>query len=77
MVSVKVIDGPFSCAHNVRMVGRPKIPKRAQKGEHVNIRLTTEQKAELATAAQRAGIGLSSWMLLVALREARKEVGRG
>jgi uncharacterized protein (DUF1778 family) len=57
------------------MVGRPKLPKRAQKSEHVNIRLTTEQKTELAEAAARAGIGLSSWMLMLALREARKEGG--
>lgn len=55
------------------MVGRPKLAKRAQKGEHVNIRLTSEQKRELAAAAQRAGAGLSTWMLIVALQEARKE----
>lgn len=57
------------------VVGRPKLPKRAQKSEHVNIRLTTEQKTLLAAAAERAGLGLSSWMLSLAIREARKEGG--
>lgn len=57
------------------MVGRPKRPKHARKSENINVRVTAEQKAELMAAAERAGIGVSSWMLLLALREARKEAG--
>jgi uncharacterized protein (DUF1778 family) len=54
-----------------------KMPKRRNKEEHINVRLTAEQKAELATAAMHAGLGVSSWMLTVALREARKTDGGG
>jgi uncharacterized protein (DUF1778 family) len=57
------------------MAARPKRRKTVRKEENVNVRVTAEQKAELVAAAERAGIGVSSWMLTVALREARKEGG--
>jgi uncharacterized protein (DUF1778 family) len=57
--------------------GRPKRRKALRKEENVNIRLTAEQKAELTAAATHAGLGVSSWMLSVALREARKASGGG
>jgi len=47
---------------------------RVNKDENVNIRVTSEQKAELVQAATHAG---SSWMLAVALREARRTEGGG
>jgi uncharacterized protein (DUF1778 family) len=57
------------------MAARPKRRKTVRKEENVNVRVTAEQKTELVAAAERAGIGVSSWMLTVALREARKEAG--
>jgi uncharacterized protein (DUF1778 family) len=50
---------------------------RVNKDENVNIRVTSEQKAELVQAATHAGISVSSWMLAVALREARRTEGGG
>jgi uncharacterized protein (DUF1778 family) len=44
-----------------------------QKSEHLNIRLTTEQKDELTAAAKHAGLGTSSWVLATALAAARKK----
>ena len=46
--------------------------KAVRKEEHINIRLTAEQKDELTAAATHAGLGVSPWMLALALREARK-----
>jgi len=45
------------------------------KDKAILIRLTEAQKKSLATAAERAGLGLSSWMLTVALREADRGSG--
>lgn len=59
------------------MAGRPKRPKALRKEENINIRVTAEQKAELTAAATRAGVGVSPWMLLVALEKARKTDGDG
>lgn len=52
-----------------------KTPKRRNKEEHINVRLTAEQKAELTAAAVHAGLGVSSWLLATGLREARKTSG--
>jgi uncharacterized protein (DUF1778 family) len=54
------------------VVAAKKAPRRRNKSDHVNIRLTPEQKAELTVAATHAGLGVSPWMLALALREARK-----
>jgi uncharacterized protein (DUF1778 family) len=54
------------------MAGKRRKPAGARKEAHINIRLTDEQKAELTRAATHAGIGVSSWLLTVGLREARK-----
>jgi uncharacterized protein (DUF1778 family) len=62
------------------MAARAKRRKTVRKDENVNIRVTAEQKAELAQAAAHAGTSVSSWMLLVSLkeaREARKAEGSG
>lgn len=58
-----------------KRMGRPKMPKALKKGRTINIRVTAEQKAELVKVANHAGLGVSSWMLIVALREARKGEG--
>lgn len=59
------------------MAGRPKKRASARKTGTVNIRVTADQKAELVRAAEHAGLGVSPWMLTVALREARKAEGSG
>lgn len=55
----------------------PKRRKAVRKEESIHIRVTTEQKAALQAASDKAGIGVSSWMLLVSLREARGTDGGG
>ena len=45
---------------------------RVPKEEVVNVRLTTQQKAELEAVAAREGLGLSTWLLHVGLIEAQK-----
>ncbi len=45
-------------------------PKAARKEGSIRIRVNESQKETLSKAAERAGIGLSSWMLVVCLKEA-------
>lgn len=45
--------------------------KAVRKDDQVRIRMTPEQKALLSAAAEKAGLGLSSWLLTLGLREAR------
>jgi len=49
--------------------------KAIRKDKGILIRVTEAQKETLTEAAERAGIGLSSWMLTVALREAQRAGG--
>lgn len=44
--------------------------KKVRKERNVQIRVTDEQKEILAKAAERAGLGVSSWLLMLGLREA-------
>jgi uncharacterized protein (DUF1778 family) len=46
--------------------------KKALKEKSIQIRVTEAQKATLVKAADKAGIGLSSWMLTVSLAAAGK-----
>jgi uncharacterized protein (DUF1778 family) len=50
-------------------------PKAMRKEADIRIRVTDEQKERLIAAAQRAGIGVSSWLLTLGLREAQKTGG--
>jgi uncharacterized protein (DUF1778 family) len=43
-----------------------------RKTKGILIRVTVAQKRRLAKTAKRAGLGLSSWMLSVALQAAQK-----
>jgi len=52
---------------------RVKRRKEVRKEETIRLRVTTEQKATLTDAATRAGIGVSPWLLMVGLREAKKQ----
>lgn len=51
---------------------KSKPPKHRRKDKGILIRVTKEQKEVLAKTAENAGLGLSSWMLSVALRAAQK-----
>lgn len=44
-----------------------------RKDTNINLRVTEDQKAEMSEAASHAGIALSSWLVMIALREARKK----
>ena len=50
-------------------------PKALRKEAVINVRVTDEQKVTLTEAATRAGLGVSSWILTTALREAKREAG--
>jgi uncharacterized protein (DUF1778 family) len=50
----------------------PKRRKEVLKDKVILIRATEAQKKLLAEAAEKAGLGLSSWMLSVALREIQR-----
>ncbi len=47
-------------------------PADLRKEEIVRIRLTAEQKKALSEAATKMGLGLSSWLLNLGLREVQK-----
>jgi uncharacterized protein (DUF1778 family) len=49
---------------------RVKHRKAVRKEEIIRLRVTTEQKQTLTEAAERAGLGVSSWLLMLGLREA-------
>ena len=55
---------------------KPKIkrrkPKALRKEESIRIRVSDEQKDTLTAAATRAGLGVSPWLLMLGLREAKK-----
>ena len=53
-------------------VRRVKRRKEVRKEDSIRIRVTADQKLKLVDAATRAGLGVSSWMLTVSLREAGK-----
>jgi uncharacterized protein (DUF1778 family) len=46
--------------------------KAVLKDKGILIRVTEAQKAVLAEAAEKAGLGVSSWMLSLALREIQR-----
>lgn len=45
-------------------------PKALRKEDSIRIRVSDMQKRELTMAATRAGLGVSSWLLMLGLREA-------
>ena len=47
-------------------------PKALRKEESIRVRVTDAQKKTLTDAATRAGLGVSSWLLTIGLREAHK-----
>jgi uncharacterized protein (DUF1778 family) len=51
---------------------KPKPRTGGRKDKGILIRVTEAQKRELAETARRTGLGLSSWMLIVALHAAQE-----
>jgi uncharacterized protein (DUF1778 family) len=49
---------------------RPRKPKTERKQETLRIRVTADQKKALTDAARRAGLDLSTWLRVLALRAA-------
>lgn len=49
---------------------RVKRRKEVRKDQDIRIRVTADQKQTLTDAATRAGLGVSSWLLMLGLREA-------
>ena len=43
-----------------------------RKAANVHVRLTEKQKDAIETVAARHGLGVSSWLLMIALRELEK-----
>ena len=70
----------ITVVHTVRSMAPSKTPpkprpprrKTVLKEEIVPIRMTTEQKEMLAAVAQGAGMGLSTWLLMLGLKAARE-----
>jgi hypothetical protein len=53
----------------------PMAAKKTAKEVSIQIRATKAQKAKLAKAAEKRGLGLSTWMLMLSLAEAEKTDG--
>jgi len=56
---------------------RIKRRKLVRKEDSIQIRLTADQKQTLTEAADRAGLGVSSWLLAIGLRAAEERQGIG
>jgi uncharacterized protein (DUF1778 family) len=56
----------------IQKMRRIKRRKEVRKDQDIRIRVTADQKQTLTDAATRAGLGVSSWMLMLALREANE-----
>jgi uncharacterized protein (DUF1778 family) len=56
---------------------RVKRRKEVRKEDSIRIRVTAEQKQTLTDAAERSGLGLSSWLLAVGLRAAQERQSIG
>ena len=50
----------------------PERRKDVRKEDQIRIRVTADQKKILTEAAEKAGLGVSSWLLTLGLREARE-----
>jgi uncharacterized protein (DUF1778 family) len=63
------------------MPSKPTKPKKRRKAvrkeANIHIRLTEDQKVALEAIAEKSGLGISSWVLMIALREVEKAGGGG
>lgn len=58
-------------------MAKPKRRKSVRKESNIHIRVTETQKDAITAAAEKAGLGASSWMLMLAMREIEKAEGGG
>lgn len=56
----------------VPKTGRPKKTEKDRKDEVIRVRVTTDQKAMLTAAAERAGYDVSTWLRGLGVREAQR-----
>ena len=56
-----------------RKIGRPPTPLEDQRTAHVVAKVTPAEKAEIAAAAERAGLTVSDWMRRACMNAARDE----
>jgi len=52
-------------------IGRPPIAADARRTTHIKVLATEAERAELEQAAEAAGLGVSTWVRVVALEKAR------
>jgi uncharacterized protein (DUF1778 family) len=52
-------------------------PKAQRKEADIRIRVTDAQKKVLTEAAERAGVGVSTWLVMLGLREAKATADGG
>lgn len=55
----------------------PERRKAVRKEKSIQVRVTDAQKATLTKAADKAGLGVSSWLLMLGLNAAQKADGGG
>ena len=61
------------CMHDSVMASpKRRKPANARKGEVIPVRLTKEQKAMLIATAEKKGLGVSTWLLMLGLTEVAK-----
>lgn len=56
-------------------IGRPPIAEESRRTTHIKVLATEAERAELEQAAEAAGLGVSTWMRVVALEKARRNIG--
>jgi hypothetical protein len=76
-IRVQGVDRAIDPIYIFSHVATKKRRKPVRKDKGILIRVTEAQKEALAEAAEKAGLGLSSWMLTVALREIQRAEGGG
>ncbi|MBI4021159.1 MAG: hypothetical protein HY369_02865 [Candidatus Aenigmarchaeota archaeon] len=56
-------------------IGRPPLEEKARRTIMVRVLTSKAEYAEMLKAAEAAGVGISTWMRVVALKEARRGPG--
>lgn len=51
--------------------GRPKSSKAERKESRIALRVSNAERRKISSAAGRAGVGISTWIRMIALREAK------
>lgn len=72
---VPFVDTIVPMAKSAKRAAPPKRPPKPTKDKSLRIRVTQDQHDIIEAAATRAGITMSSWIVALALREAKKDQG--